>query len=87
MGLETRKAAAGGGGALSIRGASAAGANVVQVENLASGTSAADVEVRFQSFLFCFRASASFAVCVPCCLHLPPPFLRLLPTQPRLLSD
>lgn len=37
-----------GGGSLSIKGASSSGAfsmNVVQVENLASGTTAADVEV------------------------------------------
>ncbi|KAI5118959.1 hypothetical protein M0805_009370 [Coniferiporia weirii] len=33
---------------LSIRGASAAGSNVVQIENLASGTTAADVEAIFK---------------------------------------
>lgn len=33
------------GADLTIKGASAAGANVVQVQNLASGTTAADVEV------------------------------------------
>lgn len=45
-----QQAVGAGGGSLSIKGASSSGAfsmNVVQVENLASGTTAADVEVCF----------------------------------------
>ncbi|KAL5483277.1 hypothetical protein ACEPAI_8507 [Sanghuangporus weigelae] len=43
IGLETRQAN------LSIKGASSAGPNVVQVDNLAKGTTAADVEAIFKS--------------------------------------
>ena len=56
MGLESRKAGGGSGSALSIRGASSA--NVVQVENLASGTTAADVEVRPVSHLLLISSQA-----------------------------
>ncbi len=50
---------------LSIKGASSGGANVIQVENLASGTTAADVEV------CCISKLVNFSVIMIICSATP----------------